>query len=315
MAQATRAPSSHNSQPWAFRIRGPVVELYADRARALPVVDPEDRELVMSCGAALHHLRTTLAALGESPSVDLLPAPDDPDLLARVTLRERAAPSAQARRWLDAMPRRHTTRARFEDTEPSPQVVDAMLDAARREGAACALADPLHKALLAELVAEGDRVQAASKEFRRELAAWVHPNRSRLRDGMPGHAFGVGDLASMIGPFVLRTFDWGGGQAAKDRELAEGSPLLVVLGTATDDPRAWLTAGQALSAMLLEATAGGLSASYLNQPIEVAHLRARVRELLPEVPCPQLLLRLGRFTGEVRPTPRRSVEEVLLPVG
>ena len=54
---AILAPSTHNTQPWRFRIHGNVVELYADFTRALPVIDPEDRELIMSCGAALLHLR------------------------------------------------------------------------------------------------------------------------------------------------------------------------------------------------------------------------------------------------------------------
>ena len=43
--QATRAPSSHNTQPWLFRVSAEAVEVHADRSRALPVNDPHDREL------------------------------------------------------------------------------------------------------------------------------------------------------------------------------------------------------------------------------------------------------------------------------
>jgi hypothetical protein len=50
---AILAPSGHNTQPWLFTIKDKALTLYADRTRALTVVDPEDRELVMSCGAAL----------------------------------------------------------------------------------------------------------------------------------------------------------------------------------------------------------------------------------------------------------------------
>ncbi|NOT32243.1 MAG: hypothetical protein HOP15_17495 [Planctomycetes bacterium] len=48
---ATRAPSSHNTQPWLFRARGDSIELHADRTRALPINDPHDRELTIRCGA------------------------------------------------------------------------------------------------------------------------------------------------------------------------------------------------------------------------------------------------------------------------
>ena len=54
---AVLAPSSHNTQPWRFMIFGSELLLCADRTRSLPNIDPFDRELVISCGAALFNLR------------------------------------------------------------------------------------------------------------------------------------------------------------------------------------------------------------------------------------------------------------------
>jgi hypothetical protein len=39
---------------------------------------------------------------------------------------------------------------------------------------------------------EGDCIQFSNKLFRRELAAWIRPNSSRGRDGIPAHALGMG---------------------------------------------------------------------------------------------------------------------------
>src|SRR5690349_13978120 len=85
---AVLAPSSHNSQPWIFHIplTCAFIELYADRTRALPVVDPTDRELTMSCGAALLNLRIAARHAGFTDLVAPLPDPDDRDLLARLRL-------------------------------------------------------------------------------------------------------------------------------------------------------------------------------------------------------------------------------------
>jgi hypothetical protein len=128
---------------------------------------------------------------------------------------------------------------------------------------------------------------------------------------MPGAAFGLGDLASVPFPWIIRRFDWGNGQAAKDEQLALGSPALLVLGTANDTPAAWLRAGEALALVLLDATSVGLSASFLNQPIEVEHLRAELTRVLSVEGWPQLLLRVG-YGRQVPSTPRRPVEEVLM---
>ncbi|HEX8385847.1 MAG TPA: nitroreductase family protein, partial [Rubricoccaceae bacterium] len=54
---AVLAPSARNTQPWRFHVAGNTLELWADRTRGLPVVDPAGRELTISCGAALYHLR------------------------------------------------------------------------------------------------------------------------------------------------------------------------------------------------------------------------------------------------------------------
>jgi hypothetical protein len=114
-----------------------------------------------------------------------------------------------------------------------------------------------------------------------------------------------------MGPFVLRTFDFGKGQAAKDRQLATGSPALAILGTRSDEPKDWLKAGMALSRMLLAAQTENVWSSFLNQPIEVLKLRPKVQELVEEEKgFPQILLRMG-YGNEIKPTPRRPVDDVL----
>jgi len=85
-----------------------------------------------------------------------------------------------------------------------------------------------------------------------------------------------------------------------------GASLLAVLGTKGDNPRYWLGAGQALGRVLLRAAAAGIAASFLNQPIQVAALRPRLRELVGSAHYPQVLLRLG-YGQAVPPTPRRQL--------
>jgi len=151
----------------------------------------------------------------------------------------------------------------------------------------------------------------ANGHFRRELAAWIHPNRTASHDGTPGFAFGLSSLASYLGPLVVRTFDIGRGQAAKGRELATGSPVLVLLGTDGDTPADWLSAGQALARLLLRARVDDVWASFLNQPIELPDLRGRLGDSLGRKGFSQLLLRMG-YGQDVKPTPRRTPGEVLM---
>jgi hypothetical protein len=308
---AVLAPSSHNSQPWVFRQRGDALELLADRSRALPVVDPEDRELIISCGVVLRFLRAALTHFGQGASVALQPEANDPDLLARITLTGPIEARPRDHELFRAILSRRTNRFPFEARPvPEPLLGRARNIAEKDGGWLQTLTGEGRPVLLAELIAEGDRQQLADRRFRRELASWVHSNRSTTRDGMPGYTQGLGDLAAEVGPLVIRTFDIGDGRAARDRQLALGSPALGVLWTEQDSPRDWLRAGQSLGAALLSLQADGISISYLNQPIELPELRNRVRSLLGREGAPQIVLRLG-YGRDVRTTPRRRVEEVL----
>jgi hypothetical protein len=78
-------------------------------------------------------------------------------------------------------------------------------------------------------------------------------------------------------PHVIRNFDLGSGQASKHRFPVSDTPALVILGTDGDTPADWVTAGQALARVLLRAAVEGVTASYLNQPIQVPPLRETCR--------------------------------------
>ncbi|MCM2369716.1 Acg family FMN-binding oxidoreductase [Aporhodopirellula aestuarii] len=309
---AVMAPSGHNAQPWKFRMHRDSVDILADRNRSLPVVDPDDRELTISCGAALFHLRLALHHDALSTLVRVLPDPANSDLLARVRISGPHTSDEDEAELFRAIPKRRTNRNVFDAAPVPPSVHDEWYLDAKSEGCWIQLFDEEEtKHAIADLVTEGDLIQGSDKAFRHELAKWVHSNRSACRDGMPGYAHGVGTLASYLGPVLVRTFDWGEGQAAKDRQLAEGSPLLVIIGTPRDTPADWIACGQTLAKMLLRGTSRGLSASFLNQPIEVASLRPQLNELCENEGFSQILLRWG-YGREVQPTPRRNIEEMLI---
>jgi nitroreductase len=304
VASAILAPSSHNTQPWRFRLAAHRIDLWADRRRALPVNDPDDRELLISCGAALFNLRVAAAHHGLAAGVALLPDPAHPDLLARVQLAASPHPAAEGALF-DAIPRRHTVRTQFRDEQPPPATLAALREAAAAEGARLdVLDDETRRHAAALLVAEGDTVQWANPAWRRELASWMHPRSA-------GDGLAVPALAAPVARAVVGTLDLGDPTAARDRALVEHSPVLAVLGTPGEGALDWLRAGQALQRLLLVAVGFGLQASYFNQPVEVATLCRRLSRMLGHPGYPQLMLRLGVPRNEAPPAPRRPLDEVI----
>lgn len=304
LSWAVLAPSGHNTQPWLFHTDGDGVEVIADRSKGLAVVDSDDRELTMGCAAAVTNLRVALRRFGRDVAVKWFPNPTDADVVARVSVAGEVEPSTDDIARFDAITDRLTNRAPFTPAAIPDESIAHLRSIANRAGARLEFFVGDMKPAVADLIAEGDRQQMADKAFRRELAAWVHPNRTEQLDGMRGYGFSYSDLASHVGPHIIRNFDVGKSQAAKDHKLASNSPALVVIATDADTRHDWVIAGKALAEILLQLTADGLAASFLNQPIEVPELRGNLAALLSSDGMPQLLLRLGSPTEQQPHTPR-----------
>jgi nitroreductase len=310
---AVLAPSDRNTQPWIFHVEGDALELLADRSRALPVGDPEGRTLTISCGAALFHLRLAARHYGFDAAVERLPEAGRPDLLARVRLQPGGEPTTGEENLFDAIPERRTNRRDFRTGFVPPYLVEALTEAASAEGAWISFeTEAGGKETIADLIAEGDHLRMANPALREERASWMHRAADDVRDGLPGYALGVAsplDLATGLLAAAYRHDEDGRTEAYRDVDRATGPGVLATLGTDGDTPAYWLRAGEALARVLLRATAAGLSASFLNAPVEVPALRERLARAAGRQGWPQILIRLG-YGPDTPPTPRRPADEV-----
>lgn len=305
---ALGAPSIFNTQPWRWHIHDGVAELRADRTRQVPVVDPEGALLTLSCGVALHHALTTLAAAGQLASADRLCDPTDPDLLARVRIDSSGPPDGHAMRLCHAMLSRHTDRRPY-----GPGVVpDASLDALRRgaetHGAHLHVLRADQVPMLSAAATQAAEAELTDPAYRVELARWTHRSR-HSHDGVPATTA----VPAVPRPVPVREFDLAGTGSATPGSGTDADARYAILFTDADDPRAWLAAGEALSAILLTATADGLAAAPMSDVVEVPSARNRLRQLLSGIGYPMLALRIGRAApGRIAArAPRRAPSDVV----
>ncbi len=311
LEMAVRAPSLHNSQPWRWRIGERSIHLFADHSRMLQATDPEGRELIISCGAALHHLRVSLAALGWSCTIHRLPDRSDLRHLAAVEL-EQTEPQADAVVLAAQIPRRRSDRRPYRSSDLPPFAVTQINRNAAAYGMTVRLVtDPHSRRELSLAVAEADDIESVDVEYRNEVAAWSGQHFG-ADDGVPAKSVppdaGYGGVR--LRHFAHPEMQTGPGTVAPDGDVG----TLIVLGTATDDVYAWLLTGEATGTILLTATGFGLASCPLTQPLELPRTRRLVRDaVLGGTVHPQMILRVGYPTTdrELPVTPRRPVSDVL----
>ena len=289
---ALTAPSPGNSQPWLFLLGDEYVDLFTDPSRALTVRDPEGQQRIIAGGATLGLLRVALRALGLGETTTLLPG-DHPDLLARVALTGSVAAIPEETWLLQAAPKRRTHRGLFSARPVRERLLQRLQAVARdHESQLLLLENSRQRAALAARVDANLRVRDTDAAWNDERRAWPEPGPEPFEDseGCPAR-----------GPAIL-----------------EGSPVLALITTTSDDPLAWLHAGQTLIRVLLRGRVDHLHASFLQGPLgrradrwAVAEELAVLGDMPPTPGYAQLALRLG-YGSDLAPTPRRPLSEVLI---
>ncbi|MCM3847104.1 nitroreductase family protein [Pseudonocardia sp. DR1-2] len=302
---AARAPSVHNTQPWRWRWDDTGIELEADATRRLGSADADGRDMLLSCGAALHHLTVALAGLGLRCTVTRLPYAGRPEVVAAVHVTGGTrSPDPAAVDTAAAIPARRTDRRRFTDWP----LTDAQLDLLCRRASGCGAVlrpvdDPGARRALADAFREAATTHDATPGYDLELGLWS--GRRVTDDGVP-----AANVPVPSGPGAGLPHRRFAGAELPPAPHGEDGATLLVLGTSSDDRLARLRAGEALSAVLLQATELGLATCPLTEPLEVARTTEAVAErVLGGSLSPQVVLRVGWPSVAAPPpaTPRRAL--------
>ena len=225
LEHALRAPSVHNTQPWRWQLRGDVIELFADVDHRPTGNDHGRRDLLISCGAALHHFLVALAHDGHDAYVTYLSDLGDDTPLATITVTD-APPDPATARLFGAIERRHTERRRMSYRPIPTPLRDALVTSAQRFGARLVPTPQVREAFTVAFT------EAAERE------RWIPSHTTELR--IWSH--------QIVRSHVLA-----------DQRPPEDAAEFFVLTTAEDQTRDRLRAGEALSSVLLTATNAGLA--------------------------------------------------------
>lgn len=308
---ATLAASSHNTQPWKFKLEQGRVSIFPDLTRRCPIVDPDDHHLFASLGCAAENLLIAARAAGLAGHV--VHSPGSSHLEVRL---EPAAPSRPA--LLDAVVKRASTRAEYDGTPIATPILDQLARSARGSGTDVSmllLTEPRDKERVAEYVAAGNAAQFGDPRWSDEMKRWIRFSAGEAAttgDGLYGAVLGIPNLPRWLGERAMSVAASATAQSRKDALHIRSSSAIAVIVTDVDDPPHWVEAGRAYERLALEAAALDLRTAFINQPVEVPSVRSQLASWLGlGERRPDLIVRIGRGPDMPRSL-RRPVEEVLL---
>jgi len=300
---AVLAPSSHNTEPWRFRLLENQIEVRIDFSRWLRVADDDQRELHISVGCALENLLISAEHFGLDYECALFPKSNDPSIAAVIAFGEHGTRSSLRPNVLfDMITVRHTNHQAYEDRPIPEDILEQIRAACIEDGIVLYLTnDSEIKKQVDDLVVQGDALEFADPEFRKELAYWIGQG-----------VFGTNWLMSKIASLAVSYIDIGKSQAKKDSDVLMSSPILGLICSRHDDRQSQLRVGQVYQRLSLLAASFGLWCQPMSQIVQIPDLKEQVARLVPELGLtPQHPFRIGFAPAEKHHTPRRPVELVL----
>ncbi|MGW4489218.1 Acg family FMN-binding oxidoreductase [Amycolatopsis sp. NPDC004368] len=300
----SRAPSVHNTQPWDLRVHVTDVDLVERTGVVLPSHDPEGRDRVLSCGAALAHLQLAVRVLCRSAATTHA---EEGIVVATVHAQPDASPGHDELARYHAIGRRRSHRRWFKAVPVSGPDRRAVAAAGAEPGVRVVV--PAHRTELGTMLGFATRVFRADPAYQRELVTWtartLGPHALGATDGVPEAALGHDCLPAA-------------GLVRRDTPVPDDAHLaarleaenLLILCTEGDSRREHVAAGAACARVWLEATARGLAGAVLTQPLHLHGFRELLVERLELPGLPQVIFRYGHPEAAVPPSPRRSLTDL-----
>jgi hypothetical protein len=332
---AILAASPHDTQPWLFQVQDNSITLFANRARHLGSFDPFRREMHLGVGAALENLALAARALGYSADISpvegrLTLSPDEsPVAVARITLK--SIPAVRGGLF-DVIPYRHTNRGAYRPDQLVSAGILRRLAALVDDDSVRAVfvTDQGARSELGALIVAATIRIVGDPQMSADSARWFRTGRRDIaahRDGVTVDTAGASPwltaTAKILPDLDGKASDQYWLATTRDTEVPTAPVLGMLLVRNRLDMRAAIAAGRAWQRLHLALTAARLAAQPLNQTVECVDrsaMRGGPDSFGPAMAKfagmpgwePTFMFRLGAADRLAGPSPRRSLEEVLI---
>ena len=313
---AILAPSTHNSQPWLFKIRARECDIYYDSKLLLPEADPKTRDLHISIGCAVENLILAAKYFNIFDSVSYGPFQKDNHLAIIYFKDYTGMTNSEYKAVLDTIVKRINARGLF-SSEPVPDniinSIHSKIGNYLINGIELHLVTDENKIIkLARLTVEGLRVAYRRSTFRKEMSRWMHNSLTAKKDGLPGYALRMPLFASFILPTLVKWFDLGALLSKLNYRSFSSAPLVLVIAASDDNPNTWLDVGRLGERLMLEFNNLGWQTSIFVAALEMGNFYKEVQKVIDIDQMPQFLFVVGKIDKLHKLTPRHKLSRKLI---
>jgi len=310
---ALLAPSSHNSQPWAFLVEGEhIIRVYADFSRALHESDINNRQLYISLGCAITNILVAADYFGYTADVSTVPNSPERGLAAEITLTN-IHKTIDSNHLIFSIIRRTNNRNKYDERQIPKKFIEEINNLKTENVDISVICDQQKRNELADVVLAAGETAMENGKFRTELAGYVKSNVTNSGTGMPGFGLGIPTLPSLLASTMVKYLNMNRLTHGKDEKILKiHTPSFVIISTIKDTPIEWLEAGQIYQRIALMATKEGLNTAIWAAAIQIESYYQSLQKIVNTNFRPQVFFRLGYTNKVPAHSPRLSLKDIMI---
>lgn len=307
-----KAPSAHNSQPWLFSKEDDGICIKPDFSRALPIADPDHRELFISLGCAAETAMTAagfygyravmiINALSTDYPIKISLHKDDtidpPELFSFINVRQ-------------------VTRNHYSDKPISTEDIAALKNVGDGDNIRFFIGQSEIEQF-GPFIAEAGAIQMSNPKFKSELMHWMRFSEKEAMhngDGIYTACNGAPSMGRLVGSLVLRNIITARSEKKRLFKHLKKTAAVAVFTAPDNDLESWIKTGMVFQLFALTATRLNISHSHLNSPCQITEVRDRMMNELGLAGFPQLIIRLG-YSQKMHFSFRRRINDFIVKTG
>jgi len=266
---AIMAPSGDNCQPWRFHVDNLYVELFNDPQKDSSLYNLKQRASLIALGAALENMKIAAPSVGLNPKISLLPNTARKNHIASISFSE-CKPHQPS--LLEEIPKRHTNREKYSQTEISQLQVDSWKKLVKSDSNTAYIATSRKEIKkLSSQISYNDRLVFEVEDLHRflfEQIRWTQEEAESTKDGLDIETLGLNQLDKFAFGFlknwklvsILNQIGFSSIIQQKAKKTSRSSSAMAIIGIPGTDYENYIKGGMTWQRFLLQLSKEGLTA-------------------------------------------------------
>lgn len=307
------APSTHNTQPWLFKLKESSCEIYANERLFLPYADPIKRDFYISIGCCIENLILASKYFGVFEKIEYF---FKDNLIAIVYFKDlqlKNKPNDEFYNFIKGIKCRFNARGLFKNKNISDDILEKIKNLNDYDDIEIIFLTEKEKIEgMARLIAKGLEIAYNNKNFRVEMSKWINNNLSLRKEGIAGYTLKIPLLISFVFPYLIKFLNIGRKLGYINYLSVKSAPVSCLIASKNNDPFSWCKVGQLSEKIMVYLASMGIKTSIFVSAIEMG-LSEEVKKIFNTDFIPQFHFCIGYM--DYAPTKynlRYSVEEKLI---